>query len=233
MEEVLFPILKKYFEAHDFTVKAEVNDIDIVVKKDDLVIAVEMKTTLNTTLMYQGIKREHITDYVYLAIPKPTDRILKSRLFKEKKTLIRRLELGLILVDLEQELVTILLDPKTYHHKKQKKQRKKLLKEFNQRQTAFNIGGSHKREIITAYRELALLALDFMLDEPKTTKALREYTQKPKVTRILQDNHYGWFERVERGVYQVTDVGVKAHKSYNEVIQKLRTIKQKSDTKNE
>ncbi len=222
MEHDLFPVIKKYLSAHEFEVKAEVNDIDIVAKKDDLVIAIEMKTSLNTKLMYQGIKRTHITDYVYLAIPKPSDRVLKSSNFKEKKTLVRRLELGLIFVDVTHEMVSIVLDPKTYHFKKQKKKRRKLLKEFNQRQTAYNIGGSHNQKIITAYRELALLALDFLKDEPQSTKALRDYTNQKKVVRLLQDNYYGWFERVERGIYTITDKGKDALKTYDEIITKLR-----------
>ena len=26
-------------------------------------------------------------------------------------------------------------------------------------------------------------------------------------TRIMADNHYGWFERVEKGVYALSDTG--------------------------
>ncbi|MCF7925976.1 MAG: hypothetical protein K9L74_00165 [Candidatus Izimaplasma sp.] len=229
MEKTLFPLIKNYLEAHQFEVKAEVMDIDIVAKHDDLVIAVEMKTSLNTKLIYQGIKRTHITDYVYLAIPKPSDRVLKSANFKEKKTIIRRLELGLMFVDITNNLVSIVLDPKHYHFRKQKKKKRKLLKEFNQRKTAYNIGGTHNKKIITAYRELALLALDYLKDDPKTTKALRTYTKRKKVVRLLQDNYYGWFDRVERGVYKITPLGKDALETYQEVIIKLKKHHNKAE----
>ena len=31
-----------------------------------------------------------------------------------------------------------------------------------------------------------------------------------RATTMMRDNHYGWFERVEKGVYCVTAKGVKA-----------------------
>ena len=28
-----------------------------------------------------------------------------------------------------------------------------------------------------------------------------------KATRMMADNHYGWFQRVEKGIYDLTEVG--------------------------
>lgn len=223
----MFPIIKSYLEAHQFDVKAEVMDVDIIAKLDNLIFVVEMKTVFNTKLIYQGLIRTHISDYVYLAIPKPSDRVLKSAHFKEKKTIVRRLELGLMLVDLEKAYIEIVYDPKTYHFKKHKKKQAKLLSEFNQRKTAYNIGGSVHTKIITAYRELALLALYYIKDDPKSTLDLRNYTKTKKVTRLLQDNYYGWFERLERGVYTITEQGKQALIDYAEIIDKIVTIHNK------
>ena len=222
MEKEMFPILKEYLESQAYEVKAEILNADIVAKKEDIIIVVEMKTTFSTKLIYQGLKRCHISDYVYLAIPKPSERVLKSSSFKEKKTIVRRLELGLILVDIKHQSLDVLLDPRTYHFKKNKKKRRRLLKEFNLRQTSLNVGGVTKTKIITAYRELALLTLVALKDGPKSTKYLREYTKRKKVVSLLQKNYDGWFERVSRGVYQLSRDGLKALNTYKEVIQKIK-----------
>ena len=35
-------------------------------------------------------------------------------------------------------------------------------------------------------------------------------TAVPRATRLMADNHYGWFERVTKGIYQLTDEGRNA-----------------------
>jgi len=50
-ETDLYPLLKKDCENQGFLVQAEVNSVDIVAIKDDLVIIVEMKTQLNLKLI--------------------------------------------------------------------------------------------------------------------------------------------------------------------------------------
>jgi hypothetical protein len=221
MEKDMFPIIKEELISQGYDVKAEIMNADVVAIRDDLVIVVEMKSVFSTKLIYQGLKRLHLSDYVYLAIEKPSEKVLKSSSFHEKKTIVRRLELGLILVDLHHRGLNIILDPKTYHFKKDKKKRRRLLKEFNLRQTSLNTGGVTRTKVITAYRELALLALDAMRHGPQSTKFLREYTNRKKVVSVLQKNYYGWFERVSRGVYQLSHLGEEALIQYKDVIDEL------------
>ena len=222
MEKAQYPILKSHFESNGYKVKAEINDIDVTALKDDLLILIEMKTSLNVPLIAQGIRRRPLGDSVYLSIPKPSDKVLKSERFKDKCLILKELELGLILVDLKYGMVNILFDPKNRSTKNPKKQRQGLLKEFNARRTDFNTGGSNKTKIITAYRELALLALDYMEDQQRSTKELREYTQGKKIVDILQKNYYGWFRRVSRGVYEITTAGEQALSDYREVVAILK-----------
>lgn len=223
MEKTMYPLLKTYLESFDFTVKAEVNDIDIMAIKDDLIILVEMKTTLSTTLMAQGVKRHALSDHVYCAIPKPTHNVRKSKSFKDKVLLLKHLELGLLYVDIDNATVETILDPKPPSVRHKKKRRQALLKEFENRKTAYNVGGSTQTKIITAYRELALLALDYVKDDPQSTKALRDYTQNKKVVSILQKNYYGWFTRVSRGVYGITEQGKFDLIHYKNIIDELKT----------
>ncbi len=221
MEKDMFPIIKSYLIEHGYDVKAEVMHADIVAMKDDDVLIVEMKTSLSTKLMYQGLKRMHLSHDVYLAVPKPSHKVLRSSNFHEKKTIIRRLALGLMLVDMHKESVDVLFDPNPYVLKKQSRKKKRLLSEFNQRTTSLNVGGVTKTKIMTAYKELALKGLYLLKDGPQTTKYLRETLNNKKIVNILQMNYYKWFERVNRGIYQLTDEGKKALIIYEEVLHKL------------
>ena len=141
MKEVeLYPLLKEYFENQGFTVQAEVNSVDVVAKKEDLLIIVEMKTQLNLKLIYQGCLRQKITDNVYLAVPY----IKNKKTFKERLHILKRLNLGLLVVDLDKEKVEAVLDPSDFVFRRSKKKKQKLLKELNQRVTNINIGGTSK-----------------------------------------------------------------------------------------
>lgn len=230
MEKDQYPILKRRMEGLGYTVKAEINDVDLVAMKDEHVVLIEMKTTLNIPLIAQGVRRNTLGDSVYLSIPKPSDRVLKSSLFKDKCLLLKHLGLGLMLVDLKYGRVSVLFDPgaRTVHTRHKKRGR--LKEEFHARLSDYNTGGSNRTTIITAYRELALLALDYMKEGPETTKALRAYTQRKKVVDILQKNHYGWFRRVRRGVYGITDAGREALDRYGDVIATLRANMDGGDT---
>ncbi len=221
LEQAMFKSIKNYFERLGYDIKAEVLNTDIVALKDELTIIIEMKKTLNTTLMYQGIKRQQLTDYVYLAILKPTLKQLRSRQFKEKLALIKRLELGLIFVKLEDDSLEILIDPLPYQLRKNKKKQKQLLKEFKSRKTALNIAGVNKTKIITAYKEQAIMIAYSLKDGKLPLKEIKKITNSYKTSSILQKNYYHWFDRVERGVYQLNNHGLKALTEYSSVIDEL------------
>ncbi len=218
LEKDMFESLKKHLVKYGFKVKAEVLNTDITAIKDDEVIIVEMKKTLNTRLIYQGCKRQRICDYVYLAIVQPTSKVLISSQFKEKIHIIRRLQLGLIFVDVENDRVVTHLDPKTFAFRQSKIKRRKLLKEFEQRVTSFNTGGVTKTKIITAYREKAIKIAYYLSKEPMKVKDIKVLTKDDKIASILQKNYYGWFERIERGIYALTEVGHEDLKKYAKVL---------------
>lgn len=50
---------------------------------------------------------------------------------------------------------------------------------------------------------------------------LREAGLPAKTQQILANNFYGWFERVERGVYRLNDAGREALNGYRNVIEKI------------
>jgi len=221
LEKDMYQNIKTYLEKLGYIVKAEVLNSDIMAVKDDIVIIVEMKKNLNTTLMNQGCKRQRISDYVYLAILKPTTKQLRSKLFRDKMQIVKRLQLGLIFVDQKTNSVQTILDPQNYTPRKNKIKRRKLLKEFEQRYTSFNTGGVTKTKIITAYRESALIIAYYLKDGPLSTKELKAQTDNYKCTSILQKNYYHWFDRVKRGVYILNDLGQKELNDYSFVIEEI------------
>jgi hypothetical protein len=61
---------------------------------------------------------------------------------------------------------------------------------------------------MTAYRQEALrCALLVQRDGRATLRALRGTGVVPNAARILQRDVYGWFERVERATYRLTERG--------------------------
>ena len=221
LEKDMYESLKKHLLKYGYIVKAEVLNTDITAVKDDEVIIVEMKNTLTTRLIYQGCERQRICDYVYLAIVEPTSRVRKSKQFNEKIHIVRRLQLGLILVNPETDNVTTLLDPKNFAFRQSKIKRRRLLKEFEQRVTSFNIGGVTKTKIITAYRETAIKIAFYLSSGSMRLKDIKTLLKDDKCSSILQKNYYGWFERIERGIYGITEVGIEDLKKYENVIQSM------------
>ena len=225
LEQDMFEDIKDHLVQLGYKVKAEVLNTDITAVKNDEIIIIEMKSTLTTRLMYQGCKRQRICDYVYIAIQKPTTRVLKSTQFKEKIHLVRRLNLGLIFVDIDKSVVETYLDPKTFAFKQSKIKRRKLLKEFEQRITSFNKGGVTKTKIITAYRETAILIADYIREEPMKLKDIKTHVKSEKCSSIMQKNYYGWFERIDRGVYGLTVFGKEEIKKYNHVLKEILDLR--------
>ncbi len=221
LEKDMYKNLKTYLEKLGYTVKAEVLNTDITAVKDDFVVVIEMKKTLNTTLMYQGSQRQKVCDYVYLAILRPTTKQLRSSQFKEKLHLVKRLQLGIIFVDINNDTSETFLDPKNYTLRKNKIKKRKLIKEFKQRRTAFNLGGVTKTKIITAYRESAILIAYYLKDGMLPLKEVKKLTKDYKTASILQKDYYHWFDRVNRGFYQLSDTGISALKEYSYVIDEL------------
>lgn len=68
-EKALFSPIKYLLEDKGFLVKGEINDIDILALKDDLMLAVELKTKITLKLIYQAIERFKVCEKVYLGVP--------------------------------------------------------------------------------------------------------------------------------------------------------------------
>ncbi|HIL84272.1 MAG TPA: hypothetical protein EYG52_12275, partial [Pseudomonadales bacterium] len=96
--------------------------------------------------------------------------------------------------------------------------RRALLTEVADRSGDYNVGGSTKTTLMTAYRENAILiACCLSKLGPSSPKSLRNLGTGDKTTSILSANHYGWFQRVEKGVYELTDQGNVDSRSFKQI----------------
>ena len=220
-ETDLYPPVKEFLEAQGYAVRGEVHGCDVAaVKGDDLVI-VEMKPAVNLALVLQGISRLQTTDAVYLAVEAPC-RNNRHR-WTEIQQLCRRLGLGLLTVHfVKAPWVEVICEPSPDKPRKGDKRRRFLLAEFHRRSGDHNTGGSSKRPLVTAYRENTLqIALMLRENGPQKVSALRIDTGIAKTADILQDDHYGWFERASRGIYRLSPEGSQALLTYQDVVATL------------
>ena len=70
------------------------------------------------------------------------------------------------------------------------------------------LGGLTRQPIMTAYRQRSLLCAAAMGGGPRRPRDLAPAI--PDAAKILQDNVYGWFVRIERGSYGLTAAGLAA-----------------------
>jgi hypothetical protein len=207
-ETDLYQPVKAMLEAQGYVVKAEVKGCDVVgVRGDEPPVIVELKRALNITLLYQAVDRLAMTDAVYVAIARP-----KRGLGYDAVKLCRRLGLGLMVVTASGSL-EVLADPVPYAPRKDTRRRGLLLKEFTKRKGDPNTGGSTRTPLMTAYRQDALkVAAHLVSQGPSAPRVVKAATGVDRTATILRDNVYGWFERTERGIYDVTAAGKLAAK---------------------
>lgn len=218
-ETRLYGPVKEFWTARGYTVRGEVADCDLVACRDQELVVVELKNSMNLTLILQGIDRKAVTEQVYLAVPAPKNP-RRSQWLKTVR-LCRMLGLGLLTVRIGRgrTRVEVACEPGPYKPRTNPRRRRLLLREFTRRSGDFNVGGSTRRPLVTAYREEALrIAYYLQVHGPSRVKAIREATASEKAGPILQRNYYGWFVRVSHGVYDLTPVGQKAIETYRDVI---------------
>ena len=220
----LYDPVKTYFTEMAYTVYGEVKDCDVVALREEELVIIELKLTINITLLMQAAKRQRITDKVFIAIPKP-NYSLRSQKWRDLSYLIRRLELGLILVSFQGDegKAKIVIEPSSFNRKKSmqlsQKRRNQVIKEIEGRSGDYNVGGSTRTKILSAYQENCIhIACCLVRFGPLSPKALRDIGTGEKTSAILSKNYYGWFERVERGIYVLSDKGEIELKLYEELV---------------
>ncbi len=223
-ETELFPPLKVYLEQQGYSVHSEVKNCDIAAVKDDDLIIIELKTKLSMKLLIQAAKRKEITESVYIAVPvEGTKKYPGGN--PEIKLLLRQLEIGLILVRTMKKKVRIevLFHPLPYTRRKSGRKKRAILREIDGRYAEFNTAGEPAAgKKIFAYRQEALrIAAVLKQNGEMSPKQLREEGCSVKTQDIVSKNVYGWFERVERGVYRLHPAGIQALAVYAEAVETI------------
>ena len=204
-EKDLYLPVKEYLVSNGYAVRGEVHHCDLTATRDEDLVIIELKKSLNLTLLIQATQRQKITDSVYVAVPKPSSG-LNHKEWRKIEHLIKRLELGLILVDFGKEIpqVSIRFHPVPLDRKKIKKKRRSLIQEMHGRSEDYNIGGTAGIKQITAYREESIFIACILEEFGEMTPAqLKKMGTGKKTQSILYNNHYGWFERTGRGLYAI------------------------------
>ena len=206
-ETALYPPIKAYLEAAGYTVKAEIGPADVMaLRGDEAPMLIELKTGFSLALFHQAIARQAISDMVYLAVPMGQGRRFQKAL-AENLALARRLGLGVMTVRLSTGLVVVHCDPGPYAPRKSSRKRQALMSEFARRKGDPNLGGMQGARM-TAYRQDALACARHLAAAGATRGAkVRDATGVAHATRMMRDNHYGWFAALGAGVYDVTETG--------------------------
>ena len=206
METKLYRPVKAFLEGLGFTVKGEVGGCDLVGVTEDgakLLVIGELKLTFTLELVLQGVDRAAACDEVWLAA-----RLSRRGKGRESdvrfRHLCRRLGFGMLGVSASGE-VQILVSPAAALPRKDSARRSRLVDEHRRRQGDPVEGGGSRAPIMTAYRQQALVLAAALASQPGRPRDLK--TSAPDAAKILLNDVYGWFARIERGVYALTDAG--------------------------
>ncbi len=207
-ETDLYIPVRDLLEKQGFIVKGEVVAVDVFAMKGELTIAVELKTKISLKLIYQAVERQKIADFVYIAVTRQALTSHKSS-YRSLISLLKRLSIGLIVI--ENKASKVIIEAKGAEQitskKRNKKRQLKIVKEFSERESDFNLGGT-KGQIVTAYREKVVKIACLMQDgKMYTPMSLKKETEIKETARILQNNYYKWFIRVKMGHYILSEVG--------------------------
>jgi hypothetical protein len=233
-ETELYVPVKKWLEGKGYLVRGEVRGCDVVGVRENepWPVVVELKKRFNLSLFLQAIERLKTTPYVYIAAERADGR--GAFTVSELRRLCGFIGIGLITVKLykrKSALVELHCEPSgerggaygALTPKAPGGRTAKLLTEFRERTGDYNPGGGTGRKLVTAYREKALRCAEALhAHGPMAPRQVRDLIASDKAAAILHRNVYGWFRRVERGVYTITPTGVTALTEFADVLHPAR-----------
>jgi hypothetical protein len=209
METALYLPVKHFLESAGYSVKGEVGGCDIVGIRDGdptVMVICELKLVFNLELILQAVDRAAAADEVWIAA-RVSAKGRGRETDKRYRDLCRRLGIGMLCVSDDGE-VGILVSSVSPMPRTNPKRRTRLMREHARREGDPARGGSTRVPIMTAYRQQALACAVALAEGPLRPRDLK--TIAPRAGQMLRDNHYGWFDRIEKGVYALTSAGLQA-----------------------
>lgn len=206
-ETELYAPIKAYLERLGYEVKSEVGPVDVVGRREDAdPVIVELKVGFSLVLLQQAVARQAICDAVYVAVPRWTTQIGWQK-FKANVGLCKRLGIGVLTVRVSDGHVQLHADPIPYQPRKSRRRAASVLSEFERRVGDPNLGGT-QGSVVTSYRQEAQRCAGYLVRHgPSKGSVVAKALAIANATRIMADDHFGWFKRVKRGVYAVTRGG--------------------------
>jgi hypothetical protein len=209
LETALYLPIKGFLEAAGYSVKGEIAGCDLVGLSPDeppVVVICELKLSFNLELILQAVDRAAASDEVWIAA-----RVSAKGKGRESdrryRDLCRRLGFGMMAVS-DNGTVDVIVSPIALMPRKNPRKRSRLVNEHKKRKGDPAVGGSTRSPIMTAYRQQALACAAALLAGPLRPKDLKAIT--PSAATILRGNVYGWFERIDHGIYGLTATGAEA-----------------------
>ncbi|MEN3149829.1 DUF2161 family putative PD-(D/E)XK-type phosphodiesterase [Neorhizobium sp. IRAMC:178] len=209
METSLYLPVKTFLESFGYEVKGEVGGCDLVgLSETDppVVVICELKLTFNLELILQAVDRAGVSDEVWIAA-RVSAKGRGREADRRYRDLCRRLGIGMLGVS-DQGEVSVLVSSVSPMPRTNPKRRTRLVKEHRKRKGDPAVGGSTKVPVMTAYRQQALACASALSGGPLRPRDMKQTA--PTAGAILRANYYGWFERIDKGIYALTDVGRQA-----------------------
>ncbi|WP_043622922.1 DUF2161 domain-containing phosphodiesterase [Ensifer sp. ZNC0028] len=209
METTLYQPIKSFFETRGYSVKGEIGGCDIVALSDDeppLVVVCELKLSFNLELILQAVDRATAGDEVWVAarVSAKGKGRESDRRFRD---LCRRLGFGMLSVA-DNGMVDVILTASAVMPRKNNRKRARLISEHRRRKGDPTAGGATRTPIMTAYRQQALACAAALQAGQQRPRDLRPVA--PDAAKILLSNVYGWFEKIDRGLYALSEQGAEA-----------------------
>ncbi|MGO4439042.1 DUF2161 domain-containing phosphodiesterase [Rhizobium sp. RAF56] len=209
METSLYLPVKGFLEKAGYVVKGEVGGCDLVGLNDGdppVVVICELKLTFNLELILQAVDRAAVSDEVWIAA-RISAKGRGREADKRYRDLCRRLGIGMLGIS-DTGDVSIIVGSVSPMPRTNSKRRSRLVSEHRRRRGDPALGGSTRAPVMTAYRQQALGCAAALAAGPSRVREIRAGV--PEAGKILLSNVYGWFERLDRGIYGLTDAGREA-----------------------
>jgi hypothetical protein len=206
LESSLYLPVKRFLEKLGFEAKGEICGCDLVAVRDGeppVVVIGELKLTFTLELILQAVDRTAACDEVWLAV-RASRRGRGREHDSRARKLCRLLGFGLLCVSARGR-VDVLVEPVAWRPRRDGKRRSRIVEEHRRRQGDPVAGGSTRQPIMTAYRQQALACAATLAHGAARPRDLKPAL--PDAPKILLRNVYGWFDRVERGSYALSDSG--------------------------
>jgi hypothetical protein len=206
LESSLYLPVKRFLESLGYEVKGEVCGCDLVALREGeptVVVVGELKLAFTLDLVLQAVDRSAACDEVWLAVRASRRGRGRERDPRVRK-LCRLLGLGLIAVAASGR-IEVLVERVPWRPRRDARRRSRIVEEHRRRRGDPAVGGSARQPIMTAYRQQALACAAALQGGPARPRELKPGL--PDAQKILLRNVYGWFVRVERGLYALSDGG--------------------------